>query len=34
MDDFEQNFDYLNRWGPRFQNLATMYVQHDSEEEE
>lgn len=33
MDDNEQDFDYLNRWGPRFQNLATMYVHGDSEEE-
>nr|XP_046911229.1 neural-cadherin-like isoform X3 [Dermatophagoides farinae] len=33
MDDNEQDFDYLNRWGPRFQNLAVMYVQGESEEE-
>ena len=34
MDDDQQDFDYLNKWGPRFQNLATMYVHGDSEEEE
>jgi hypothetical protein len=33
MDDNEQDFDYLNRWGPRFQNLATMYGQGESEDE-
>lgn len=33
MDDHEQDFDYLNGWGPRFQKLATMYGQGESEDE-
>ena len=33
MEDNEQDFDYLNGWGPRFQKLATMYGQGESEEE-
>lgn len=32
-DDNEQDFDYLNNWGPRFQKLADMYGQGESEEE-
>ncbi|GAB6020929.1 hypothetical protein CHUAL_003573 [Chamberlinius hualienensis] len=32
-DDNEQDFDYLNSWGPRFQKLADMYGQGESEEE-
>ncbi|XP_074602495.1 neural cadherin isoform X1 [Brevipalpus obovatus] len=30
-EDNEQDFDYLNAWGPRFQNLARMYQQGESE---
>lgn len=30
-EDNEQDFDYLNGWGPRFQNLARMYRQGESE---
>ncbi|KAG8223170.1 hypothetical protein J437_LFUL000336 [Ladona fulva] len=33
-DDNEQDFDYLNGWGPRFSKLADMYGQGESEEEE
>jgi len=33
-DDNDQNFDYLNDWGPRFQRLATMYQQGESEIDE
>lgn len=32
-DDNEQDFDYLNNWGPRFQKLADMYGHGESEEE-
>lgn len=34
MDDNEQDFDYLNRWGPRFEKLANMYENGNGEEEE
>lgn len=33
-DENEQDFDYLNSWGPRFSKLADMYGRGDSEEEE
>ncbi|XP_067135660.1 neural-cadherin-like isoform X2 [Centruroides vittatus] len=32
-DDNEQDFDYLNTWGPRFGKLADMYGQGESEED-
>ncbi|GFR26878.1 neural-cadherin [Trichonephila clavata] len=32
-EDNEQDFDYLNGWGPRFQKLADMYGPGDSEED-
>jgi cadherin 10 type 2 (T2-cadherin) len=33
-DDHEQDFDYLQTWGPRFQKLADMYGQGESEEDD
>ncbi|CAG7819551.1 unnamed protein product [Allacma fusca] len=33
-DDNEQDFDYLNGWGPRFQKLADMYGHGESDEED
>jgi hypothetical protein len=33
-EDDEQDFDHLNGWGTRFQKLADMYGEGDSEEEE
>ncbi|KAK7085374.1 Cadherin [Halocaridina rubra] len=33
-DDNEQDFGYLNDWGPRFSKLADMYGHGESEEEE
>ncbi|CAG0903886.1 unnamed protein product, partial [Cyprideis torosa] len=33
-DDREQDFAYLNGWGPRFQKLADMYQGHTESEEE
>lgn len=32
-DDNEQDFEYLNEWGPRFQKLASMYGQGESEDD-
>lgn len=32
-EENEQDFDYLNGWGPRFQKLADMYGPGDSEED-
>ncbi|XP_055930144.1 neural-cadherin-like isoform X5 [Argiope bruennichi] len=32
-EDNDQDFDYLNGWGPRFQKLADMYGPGDSEED-
>uniref|UniRef100_T1DFT0 Putative cadherin n=1 Tax=Cupiennius salei TaxID=6928 RepID=T1DFT0_CUPSA len=32
-EEAEQDFDYLNGWGPRFQKLADMYGPGDSEED-
>lgn len=33
-EDEEQDFDHLNGWGSRFQKLADMYGEGDSEEED
>ncbi|CAG2162865.1 unnamed protein product, partial [Oppiella nova] len=33
MDDNEQDYDFLNRWGPRFAALSAMYGQGESEDE-
>jgi len=33
-DDNEQDFDYLNGWGPRFQKLADMYGHGESDEDD
>ncbi|XP_015784984.1 neural-cadherin [Tetranychus urticae] len=33
-EDNEQDFDYLNGWGPRFQNLARMYERGESKIED
>ena len=33
-EDNEQDFDYLNSWGPRFQKLAAMYVHHGDSDDE
>lgn len=32
-EDNEQDFDYLNGWGPRFQKLADMYQHGDSDDD-
>lgn len=32
-EENEQDFDYLNGWGPRFQKLADIYGPGDSEED-
>ena len=33
-DDNEQDFDHLNSWGTRFEKLADMYGNGESEEED
>ncbi|XP_018016523.1 neural-cadherin isoform X4 [Hyalella azteca] len=33
-DDNEQDFDYLNNWGPRFSKLADMYGHGESDEDD
>lgn len=33
-EDLEQDFDYLNNWGPRFAKLADMYVHHGASDDE
>ena len=33
-EDDDQDFDHLNAWGTRFQKLADMYGEGDSEEED
>lgn len=32
-DDNEQEYNYLNQWGPRFNKLANMYGHQESEED-